>query len=346
MNNSTHTDASGHSTCSDAVSIFFTTVMSVISLAAFTGNILVIIAVYKTPRLRTSTNYYYVNMAVSDFLASLTSWPLYLIEEMVARNGSLIQNPLATIGCKVGSYFRMLSLTVSILSLLLIAVDRFIATVFPLKATLVKLRVKAALLFATWLISITQCILIFHASRLVEIGPQIIFCTVRWDSLALMSFFIGSVVMYNFTPLIVIVITYSCIMRTLKRRQQAQVSKASSSQQNRNKENQNVLKIFRSIVVAFFVCFCLFGLHLILLVTLHEFHAIDECRIIRGFLHFVLPSLSTAINPVILFSFSTNFRNALERLCHFSLGRCRSCCYVSVNRENVSLPELVEYRQT
>ena len=346
MDNSTYIDASEHSTCSNAASIFFATTMSVISLAAFIGNFLVIITVYKTPRLRTSTNYYYVNMAVSDFLASLTSWPLYLIEEMVARNGSLIQNPLTTIGCKVGSYFRMLSLTVSVLSLLLIAVDRFIATVFPLKATLINPRVKIALLSATWLISITQCILVFHASRLAEIGPQIIFCTVRWNSLPLMSFFMASVILYNFIPLILIVITYSFIMHTLKTRQQAQMSEASSTQRNRNKENQNVLKIFRSIVLAFFVCISLFGVYLILLATLHEIPSIDKCRFIRGFFHFVLPLLSTAINPIILFSFSTNFRNAMERLCHFSLGRCRSCCHVSVNQENISLPELVEYRQT
>ena len=346
MNNSTLIDASEHSSCSDAASIFFTTAMSLVSLVAFTGNILVIITVYKTPRLRTSTNYYYVNMAVSDFLASVTSWPLHLIEEMVARNGSLIQNPLTAIGCKVGSYFRMLSLTVSVLSLMLIAVDRFIAIVFPFKATLINPRVKAALMSATWLISITQCILLFHASRLAEIGPQIIFCTVTFNSLPLMSFFMASVVLYNFIPLIVIVITYSCIMHTLKTRQQGQVSEASSSQRNRAKENQNVLKIFRSIVLAFFVCIFLFGLYLILLTTLHEIHTIDKCRFIRGVFHFVLPSLSTAINPVILFSFSTNFRNAMKRLCHFSLGRCRSCCGVSGNQENVSLPELVEYRQT
>ena len=179
----------------------------------------------------------------------------------------------------------MLSLTVSVLSLMLIAVDRFIATLFPLKATLINPRVKAALLSATWLISITQCILLFHSSRLAEIGPQIFFCTVTWNSLPLMSFFMASVVLYNFTPLIVIVITYSCIMHTLKTRQQGQVSEASSSQRNRAKENQNVLKIFRSIVLAFFVCICLFGLYLILLTTLHEIHTIDKCRYMSVFTH-------------------------------------------------------------
>lgn len=345
MNNSTYINASEQSICRDSVSILFTTAMSAISLAAFMGNILVVVTVYKTPRLRTSTNYYYVNMAVSDFLASLTTWPLYVIEEMVARTRSLVQNPLTTIGCKVGSYFRMLSLTVSVLSLLLIAIDRFMATVFPLKATLIRTRVKTALLFATWLISITQCILVFHSSRLEEVGPKIFFCTVRWDSLALMSFFMASVVMYNFIPLIVIFITYSCIMYTLKRRQQPQINETSFSQR---KKTQNVMKIFKSIVVAYFVCICLFGSYLILLITLRELLTIDKCRIIRGFFYFVLPSLSTAINPVILFSFSTNFRNALVNLCHSFLERCRSCCHIhaTMNRENVSLPELVQYRQT
>ena len=285
-------------------------------------------------------------MAVSDFLASLTTWPLYVIEEMVARTESLVQNYLPTIGCKVGSYFRMLSLTVSVLSLLLIAIDRFVATVFPLKATLIRTRVKAALVFATWLISITQCILVLHSSRLAEIGPQIFFCTVKWYSLTLSSFFIGSVVVYNFTPLIVIVVTYSCIVHTLKRRQQPQMNETSSSHRKRKKETLNVMKIFKSIVVVYFVCICLFGSYDIFLITLHELHTIDKCRIIRGFLHFVLPSLSTAINPVILFSFSTSFRNALESLCHSSFRKCRFCCHVTTNRENVTLPELVENRQT
>ena len=49
-----------------------------VSLAAFVGNILVVIVVFKTPILRTSTNFYYVNMAVSDFLGALFTWPVYL----------------------------------------------------------------------------------------------------------------------------------------------------------------------------------------------------------------------------------------------------------------------------
>ena len=133
--------------------------MAVITFGAFIGNILVIAAVYKTPSLRTSANYYYVNMAVSDFLSSLTTWPLYLTNEIITSSGSLIQGPLATVGCKVGVYFRVVTMTVSILSLVLIAVDRFVATVFPLKATrLITRKKRAALLVTTWFVSIAYCI--------------------------------------------------------------------------------------------------------------------------------------------------------------------------------------------
>ena len=64
------------SPCPDAISIFFTTSTAFLRMVAVLGNILVIVAVYKTRNLRTSTNYYYVNMAISDFLSSLTIWPL------------------------------------------------------------------------------------------------------------------------------------------------------------------------------------------------------------------------------------------------------------------------------
>ena len=103
------------------------------SLDAFIGNILVMTVVYKTPSLRTSTNYYYVNMAVSDFLSSLTLWPLYLTDEIITQRGSLIKGPMATVGCKVGMYVRVVSTSVSILSLVLIATDRYFAIVFLLK---------------------------------------------------------------------------------------------------------------------------------------------------------------------------------------------------------------------
>ena len=148
MNNSS-SNLVNYTPCPYDTSAVFTSVLAVLSLAAIIGNILVMSAVYKTPNLRTSTNYYYVNMAVSDFLSSLTLWPLYLTDEIITQRGSLIQGFIATIGCKVGVFTRNVSHSVSILSLFLIAVDRFIATVHPLKVTLLTKNIRASLLLST-----------------------------------------------------------------------------------------------------------------------------------------------------------------------------------------------------
>ena len=164
MNNSS-SNLVNYTPCPYDISAVFTSVLAVLSLAAIIGNILVMSAVYKTPNLRTSTNYYYVNMAVSDFLSSLTLWPLYLTDEIITQRGSLIQGLVATIGCKVGVFTRNVSHSVSILSLFLIAVDRFIATVHPLKVTLLTKNIRASLLLSTWIIAIGGSFITFLHSR-------------------------------------------------------------------------------------------------------------------------------------------------------------------------------------
>lgn len=318
MDNSTHTDPYDPASCSFAVSIFFTTAMATVSLAGFIGNILVIFSVYKYPILRTSTNYYYVNMAVSDLIASVTIWPLYLTDEIITSSGSLLQEPLATAACKVGMFFRLASTVVSILSLVLIAVDRFIATVFPLKAALITSKLRAALLFATWLISTAYCFLAPYHSRVRKVGRET-FCRFAWNEMATAIYFITGLTLFTFMPLITIIVLYLCIMRSLRRRLQPQEdTRASKRQKNRSKQNEHVMKIFKSIVIAYFVTYSFFWVYFVLKITFPELSYKDSCKLILGFTYFVLPSLSTAINPVILFAFSSNFRQALRMLNLFS----------------------------
>ena len=345
MNNSTQTNSYDHTSCAYAVSIFFTTAMAMISLAAFIGNIVVIAAVYKIPNLRTSTNYYYVNMAVSDFLACLTVWPLYLTDEIITSRGSLIHGSLAIAGCKVGTFVRNVSNSVSLLSLVLIAVDRFIATVFPLKFALLSTNIRATLLLATWLISIGYCYPSSHHSTIIKVGRET-FCRLTMDA--------SAIVMYNtfalsliIALLIVITILYLRIMRVLRRRVKPGHhvhTEGSSDEHKRNKHNRNVMKIFKSIVVAYFVCWFLFCSFLILKIIVPELFIRDKCKLILGFSYYIFPMLNTVINPVILFSFSSNFRVALKELCPFSLSNCRPCyktASVSPHQENEDLPELV-----
>ena len=59
--------------------------------------------------------------------------------------------------------------------------------------------------------------------------------------------------------------------------------------------------------------------------------------------HYLLPFISTAANPVILFAFSTNYRQAMKGCLRLAVVRCRSCFMLnesSADEENVELPEL------
>ena len=348
MNNSSHINANGEcSSCPNAIYLFFTTAMAIISSTAFIGNILIIVSIYKTPVLRTSTNYYFVNMAVSDFLVSLTTWPLYLTDE---NRGSLFQSlkgPTGTFGCKVGSYFRLVSQIVSILSLVLVAVDRFIATVYPLKAsTLITRKVRAVLLFGTWLIPLANCTPIFYFYGISEVGQKT-FCLYAGNSLGMQIGFTSGVIMYNFAPLIAIIIIYSRIMNVLRRRTQPDCTAIGSDVQRRRcEQSQNAMKIFKSILAAYFICLSPYGVYSLLEITSDTLNIVDKCKLIRGFCYYLFPSLSTAINPVILFSFSGYFRQALKSLKIFSLCKFRTSYLASVRRRNVSPTELVSYRKT
>ena len=324
MNNSTHTS---EASCRHAASIFFTTIMAIIGMAGLIGNTLVIITVCKTPSLKTSTNYYYVNMAVSDFLSSLATFPLYLSDEIVTSNGSLLQGSLATVGCKVGVYFRMVSSIVSILSLVLIAVDRYIGIVFPLKATSITRKIRITLLISTWLISMTYGIPTVQYFKVEEVNQEPS-CIFAWNSSALMIYYITGLVFFEVLPLIAIIVLYSRIMGALRQRLHANPEcdlRCTNTQQSRNKQNQNIMKMFKSIVVVLFIWFSLFLVYLVLKIAYPGLFVKDQCKWTLGFAYFVVPLLSTVTNPVILFLYSSNFRKALTSHCSVLCGKLSSC---------------------
>ena len=320
MNNSS-LNVVDHMPCPYAISATFTTLLGVVSLAAIIGNVLVIAAVYKVPYLRTSTNYYYVNMAVSDFLSCLITWPLYLTDEIITSRGSLIKGFVATASCKVGVFMRNVSHSVSILSLFLIAVDRFIATKYPLKVTLLTKKIRASLLLSSWVISIGYCFPTFLYAVIDTVGHES-FCRLALAADKTMPLYLFAVILIIILYS-AITILYLRIMSVLQRRLQPEdgTEDIVGNEQKRVRHNRNVMKIFKSIVVAFFICWFLFCGYMILKIFFPELFLRDKCKLILGFAYYVFPLISTVVNPAILFSFSSNFRQALKEICPFFLGK-------------------------
>lgn len=323
MNNSTEGQLNSSSTaaCSEVVSAMFTMSLSVISAVTFIGNILVATTFVKTPSLRTSTNYFIVNMAVSDLLGPFFNWPLYASEGMLTTN-ILVAQSSANIVCKMGMYFRIVSQVVSVLSLVLIAVDRFIAIVFPLKITVLNGKIRVILLLLSWIIPILGGVPYILFARIIQVGHQT-FCRFMMDEGALTVFNgVGFVLLY-FIPLVMIIILYSVIIRALKRRPRPGNLIKGHQSEKRRKQNQKILKILIAIVSAFFVCWTPLCIYMFLKKFFPSLFVKDTCMLLVGLTFYICPSLSTAINPVILFVFSTNYSQALKNLCSSILSLCK-----------------------
>ena len=102
--------------------------------ALLVGHSVVGIIVYKTTTLRKSINYFIANMAMSDLLYPISLFPLKITELFV--DSWLIGGPLGQAFCKLPHFLTDVSTLVSVQSLFLIAVDRFVAVVFPLRSPL------------------------------------------------------------------------------------------------------------------------------------------------------------------------------------------------------------------
>ena len=327
MNNSTvqPLDVSNHEPpCSDVVSTLFTVLLSTVGLTAFIGNFLVIVSFVTTQNLRTSTNYYIVNMAVSDLLCVCFNWPLYATEGMLTSR-VFITEPVASVVCKLGMYFRGISQVVSVLSLVLIAVDRYVAIVYPLKMTMLgRGKMRLTLLVFTWIIPVVCGFPYFLYTQVVKVD-DITFCRMMWGNLVNTIFnAIGFLVFYC-APLIAMSILYTRIVKTVRNRPNTAEKTQEELANKRQKQNQKITKILISIVVAFFICWTPLCLYLSLKMFHPEFFPKDKCLVMLALFFYLFPSFSTAINPFILFLFSTNYRQALKnlslRLCHFF--KCR-----------------------
>ena len=327
------TNSTGSQSCSQAVSTLFITINSFISLAAFIGNFLVTVIFLKTPSLKTSTNCYIVNMAISDIFSSCFNWLLYTTEGMLTRRVFITESS-ASILCKLGMYSRAVSQVVSVLSLVLISVDRYFAIVFPFKATMLdQVRVRLSLSLLTWIIPVVCGCPYILFPKIIKVDGHT-FCRMVWNGSGYTTYSICGFVLFYCTPLIVVVLLYIRIVKALRQRSKLEDVMRGPMINTRQKQHQNVIKILISIVVAFFVCWTPLCIYLALKMFYPDRFVKDQCHIMSALFYYFFPSLSTAVNPVILLLFSTNYLEALVNLCPQMCDCLKRYIFLKSSRNN------------
>ena len=323
MNLTTMNETIESSSCVDATAtkIGQTIALSLILPFSLVGNSLVVLIVYKTPTLRKPINYFIANMAISDLLYPIF-WQPWFLSSLHAKSW-LIGGQLGQALCKFVSFSGSVSTVVSTQNLILIAVDRFGAVVFPLRSPLIRSKLCPFFILATWIVAAAVSSPDLFAYELVE-HPEGNWCVTKWkkvfgDSSSYASFQLAYYILFIYIPVLLLAILYSIIFIKLKT-QVHPGEQSTNNQQQRKRRNRNVLQMSIAIVVVFEI----YWLPHTTYVLIGRYSASSR-HFSCGILIFqevsnVMVHAYCAINPLICFLFSSHYRQALQRLIKCSGG--------------------------
>jgi len=295
--------------------IVFAILYSLIVSFGVLGNVIVITIVRNTPSMHTPTNYLLLNLAVGDLIALLFCPGFY---EFALKNVQLG----ATVGdvmCKLffGNAIVCVAWDASILTLSVIAIERFIGIVIPFNNdwALTKKRVSLVIVII-WVMAVTSSFLDILLTKHINNRSPLHFCspcTRPWTVLNQTSLVktytvTHSVVLIMF-PSAIILFCYISVFSALK----WGPGDSPPDKMNR-KETQKLLKLLVSLAVAFCVL-CLPFAGFFFYVPAHdvrdaksETSLLLTLRVVR-FLAFS----NSFVNPLLYAAQSSNYRLALKK---------------------------------
>ena len=298
-----------------------TIALSLILAVSLMANSFIVMIVYQTPTLRKPINYFIANMALSDLLFAMFWLPTRL--SLLHTNQSwLIGGQFGQALCKLAPFFGDVSTIVSIQNLVLIAVDRFVAVVFPLRSPLIRSKLCPFFILGTWIAGVAVILPHFFTFQLVENSVAKMVCVVRWEeafgeSLSFADYQLAGSILFRFIPVTLLAILYSIMLFKLKARVHPGEQSA-NTQQQRNRRNRNVLQMSIAIVLVFVFCWLPYDItFFIIMYRASSTHF--SCGF--GLYYEVTYHMAVgycAINPIICFIFSSNYRQALKRLVNCS----------------------------
>ena len=294
-----------------------------IAIGSLLGNSLVIVVIFKNRSMRSTINYFIVNMASSDILFTMFVIPRLIAELYSQPLRWFVGGTLGSVFCKLDYFVQDISTAVSVLSLVAIAFDRFYGVVFPMKAGLLNGgKVCGMVLAGTWLLGTLLHLPYFYGYKLLKFDGDL-YCLCDWAPLldnkkaSRISFTILSMTFFFF-PAAILIIVYSTIIITLWR------NKTPGNQPLKHKKkiakrNRNVLKMVVAVVVVFICCWL--PVNVSIYIVLFQWGAIKSYNKTLFFWVILIAYSNGCISPFLYFIFNENFRQGFRKVfCPRSVG--------------------------
>ena len=214
----------------------------VLLIVALVGNSLIITAFV---RMKEPLMLLIANMAASDLFTAIFFLPRLITIEVVGSYSFLLRGLVGTIACKMSFFLSDISMSVSTQSLVIIAAERLLAVVYPLRARNITAKTRRLLIASTWLVSMAFHSPYLYTFELVKVKNGDIRCLNKWAldaEPAFLRFVIFLFVTVLLITLVVISILYPIILINLARDKMAAHRNSKGIRRNRE-PNMNLLKL-------------------------------------------------------------------------------------------------------
>lgn len=294
--------------------------LSVITVVSLIGNILIIFVVYKNQSLRRTINFFIVNIAISDLIVPTFILPKMIVDLSRGENSWLLGGAFGRASCKLIYFFSDVSPTVSILSLIFMTVDRFLAVVFPLRVTLMNSKRRYCLIALTWIFSCAFFMPHFYGMDVFKGRDGKNRCVLQWSSVTethikVQKLYSSAIsILFLVIPFFTLLILYTIIL--VKTRRTPELIRNNTCLKQRLKQRQTAKRVTLMaflIVLIFGLCWGPYNILLFLLIFVWNWQQPTFCQWHTFF--FIVQFLcysNAAINPCVYFIFIKNFRRGLK----------------------------------
>ena len=200
-----------------AVKATKTAAYSVLLLLSLVGNSVVPAVVYRNPELHTSVNYFIASMSISDLLMPIFAFTERIKQVFIPQDIWQIDGSFGSLLCKLRAFATDTSIIVTVLTLVIVSLERFFAVKYPFKTQPLRRRKSCFVVIAlSWMLAMTYSSSNLYAWRITILNGTTQ-CTHSWkpafDSAEAYTIEkILFVVLFFIIPLVILVVIYSIII--------------------------------------------------------------------------------------------------------------------------------------
>uniref|UniRef100_A0A3P9B9W7 Neuropeptide FF receptor 2 n=1 Tax=Maylandia zebra TaxID=106582 RepID=A0A3P9B9W7_9CICH len=305
-----------------SVAAVFTVSYLLIFLVCMVGNGVVCFIVLRSKNMRTVTNLFILNLAISDLLVGIFCMPTTLVDNVITGW------PFGRVVCKLSGMVQGISVSASVFTLVAIAIDRFRCIVYPFKQKLT-IATSKLIIVIIWVLAVAiMCpsgimLQVTKEQRVrIVLGSNndtrpFYWCRENWPNQEMRKIY-TTVLFANIylAPLSLIVIMYARIGYMLFKTTISPVRGRQTITRKKKRVIMMLLVVALLFIVSWLPLWTLMMLSDYISLTQHQYRVIN---IYMYPLAHWLAFSNSSINPIIYGFFNENFRRGFQAAFKFQL---------------------------